>query len=379
MGIIKAFSGALGGTFADQWKDIITAGTFDEHTVVAPGVLRNTNNGRGANTRGSEGVISNGSHIFVPENTIAFIFSQGRIEDMIMEPGGYEYQNGEDSIFNGDGLGSLVGQVKDRFSYGGISSSQKQIAFINLREIRNIKFGTRGPQVYNDMYYGVDLEIFAYGSFSVRVNDPVRFLQNFVPPNVNYYSFDDDRARVQLLSEFIQSFAVALNSLSTTYRISQLPSQANAISAAISNDQQNAGTWPERFGLEIVSVAVENIEFSDESRELVRQYSSKKMDMKAYDDVSQRTSDIAAQQKIAQGIQDNGFGSGPAGMIMGMNIAEKVGMNANLNSTTQMSLDEQIEALKKLKELVDMGILSDEEFDVWMVKINGKYYIAYID
>ena len=371
MGIIKAFSGALGGTFADQWKDIITAGTFDEHTVVAPGVLRNTNNGRGANTRGSEGVISNGSHIFVPENTIAFIFSQGRIEDMIMEPGGYEYQNGEDSIFNGDGLGSLVGQVKDRFSYGGISSSQKQIAFINLREIRNIKFGTRGPQVYNDMYYGVDLEIFAYGSFSVRVNDPVRFLQNFVPPNVNYYSFDDDRARVQLLSEFIQSFAVALNSLSTTYRISQLPSQANAISAAISNDQQNAGTWPERFGLEIVSVAVENIEFSDESRELVRQYSSKKMDMKAYDDVSQRTSDIAAQQKIAQGIQDNGFGSGPAGMIMGMNIAEKVGMNANLNSTTQMSLDEQIEALKKLKELVDMGILSDEEFNAKKKEIMG--------
>ena len=29
------------------------------------------------------------------------------------------------------------------------------------------------------------------------------------------------------------------------------------------------------------------IEFSDDSRELVKQYSSKKMDMKAYDDVSQ--------------------------------------------------------------------------------------------
>lgn len=36
----------IGGTFADQWKDIITAGHFDEHTVASPGVLQ-TNIGLG--------------------------------------------------------------------------------------------------------------------------------------------------------------------------------------------------------------------------------------------------------------------------------------------------------------------------------------------
>lgn len=30
MAIFKAFSGAIGGTFADLWKDVITAGPFDE-------------------------------------------------------------------------------------------------------------------------------------------------------------------------------------------------------------------------------------------------------------------------------------------------------------------------------------------------------------
>ena len=38
MGLVQAFKGALGSTFADQWKDIITAGYFDEHTVVVPGI-----------------------------------------------------------------------------------------------------------------------------------------------------------------------------------------------------------------------------------------------------------------------------------------------------------------------------------------------------
>ena len=60
MGIIQAFTGALGGTFADQWKDIITAGHFTEYTVVAPGVYQQTNNGRGTNFKGSVDIISNG-------------------------------------------------------------------------------------------------------------------------------------------------------------------------------------------------------------------------------------------------------------------------------------------------------------------------------
>lgn len=110
------------------------------------------------------------------------------------------------------------------------------------------------------------------------------------------------------------------------------------------------------------------IEFSDDSRELVKQYFSKKMDMKAYDDVSQRTSNIAAQQKIAEGIRDNGLGNS-GGMVYGMNIAQNLGPTAETKS--KMSLDEQIETLKKLKELVDIGILTQEEFDAKKKEIMG--------
>ena len=110
------------------------------------------------------------------------------------------------------------------------------------------------------------------------------------------------------------------------------------------------------------------IEFSDDSRELVKQYSSKKMDMKAYDDVSQRTSNIAAQQKIAEGIRDNGLGNS-GGMVYGMNIAQNLGPTAETKS--KMSLDEQIETLKKLKELVDIGILTQEEFDAKKKQLLG--------
>jgi membrane protease subunit (stomatin/prohibitin family) len=362
MGIIQAFTGAIEGTFADQWKDIITVGPFDEHTVVSPGILKKTNNGRGSNTNSSVAVISKGSKIFVPENTAAFIFNQSGIEEIITTPGGYIYENGEESIFNGNSFkGAIVNQVKDRIRYGGQTSSQNQIAFVNLREIRNIKFGTKGPLIYNDLFYETDLEILAYGTFSLKVSNPEIFIKNYVPANVTYYSFDNKEARAQILSEFLQSFSVALNSLSTMYRISQLPSQANEIASKISLDPVNAGTWKERFGFEIVKVGIQNIEFSSESRELVKQYSSNRMNIKAYDDISQKASNISAQQKIAQGIQDHGLGDG-AGTIFGMNMAQNLSQQAENKSA--MSLEEQIETVKKLKELLDAGILSQEEFDL---------------
>ncbi|MGI6118712.1 MAG: SPFH domain-containing protein [Bilifractor sp.] len=372
MGIVKALTNSVSGVFADQWKDIITAGAFDEQSAVVPGRLKNVNNGRGANTKGSENIITNGSKIFVPENTAAFIFSASAIENIIVQPGVYEYQAGEASIFNGEpARKAIFGNIKDRVGYGGISPQQKQVAYVNLREIRNIKFGTHGPQVYNDMYYGVDLEIFAYGSFTIRIVNPERFIRNYVPANTSYYSFGDSRVRSQLLSEFLQSFSVALNQLSNTCRISHIPSHSNEIAQKIATDQFNAGTWESRFGFSIQKVAIENIEFSDESRELVRQFSEKKMDMRAYDEVSQKTSNIAAQQKIANGIEKKGIGNA-GGMLMGMNLAQ--GM-ANTSSPEKqrpaMSIDEQIESVKKLKELMDAGILTEAEFNAKKKEIMG--------
>jgi len=368
MGLIQAFTGAISGTFADQWKDIITAGQFDERTVVAPGIFQQQNNGRGSNYKGSAGVISNGSKIFVPENTAAFIFSQAGIEEIVTVSGGYEYQQGQESVFNGDSIAkSLLKQTADRVGFGGQTYDQKIVAFVNLREIRGIKFGTKGPLIYNDLFYGTDLEITAFGSFALKITDSLKFIHNYVPAMTTFYSFDNPQARSQILSEFLQSFIDALNTLSTKYRISQLPSQANELSTNIAENAEGAGTWDERFGFAVVAVGIENIEFTPESRELVREFSSNRMKVRAYEDASQKSSNIAAQQKIAQGIEDNGLGEG-GGLLFGMNLAQ--GMNPQTGQAVgaqsqqaSMSLDEQMEAVTKLKGLLDSGILTQVEFD----------------
>ncbi|PWF24477.1 SPFH domain-containing protein [Ancrocorticia populi] len=380
MGIIQAFTGALSGTFADQWKDIITAGYFTEYSVVAPGIHQQANNHRGVNSKGSADVITNGSKVFVPENTAAFIFSQAGIEDVITQAGGYEYWAGQPSIFSGEGFTApIVKQTTERFRFGGQTSDQKYLAFVNLREIRGLKFGTRGPVVYHDSFYDADLEIMAFGTFSLRIVDPVAFVRNFLPANARYYAFDSPQARQQISSEFIQAFLVAVNSLSATHRISELPAQAGSIAELIADDSSALGSWITRYGLDVVQVGIESIEFSPESRNLVKQYASNKMNLSAFEAISQQASNIAAQQKVSQGVQDHGLGDG-GGMLFGMNLAQAINpltaapvapVAAASAPSPLLSLDEQIETIKKLKELVDVGILSQDEFEAKKKEVFG--------
>ena len=89
---------------------------------------------------------------------------------------------------------------------------QQQIYFVNLREVRNQKFGTPGPLPYKDFSLvppgssqGPVLRLTARGQYSVRVVDPIRFFRNFLPSNVRSYSLADNAATSQLFQEFITS------------------------------------------------------------------------------------------------------------------------------------------------------------------------------
>ena len=361
MGLVKVIKESFSGTLRDQWKEIIVPDTFDEKTLLVPGIVKSTSKEKESNNKHTEAIISNGSIINVPENTAAFIFSNMGVEEIVYDSGDYKYENGQKSVFNNDGIiKSIINQSKERVGFGGISPDHKRISYLNLREIRNIKYGTRGSQMYNDLYYGVDLEVQAYGMFSLIVTNPEKVIRSFIPANVSYYSFADKETKEQICAEFIQSFLVSLNSLSKEYRISDLPSQANKIKDIVENDKKNVGSWEERFGFKMVSIAIENIEYSDKSKQLVDKYASIKMNMKAYNDNPEKASNLIAQQKIAEGVKEHGFGDA-AGMAFGINYVSNLGNNVQQNGIH--SIDEQINSVKKLKDLLDAGILTQEEFE----------------
>ena len=164
MGIIRAIGQAIGGTLADQWLEVIEADDMSDKTVFTSGVLIR----KGQNTKGTDNTVSNGSIIHVYDNQFMMLVDGGKVVDYTAEPGYYKVDNSSlPSLFNGQ-FGDSLKDSFNRIKYGGQTPTVQKVFFINLQEIKGIKFGTRNPINYFDNFYNAELFLRAHGTYSVR-------------------------------------------------------------------------------------------------------------------------------------------------------------------------------------------------------------------
>lgn len=386
MGFIKAFSGALSGTFADQWKDFYgpksgvpaTAAVF----IAEP---RGTNNARGENYKGSDNIITNGSKIIVPEGTALITMQDGQITGMIAEPGGFEFKSDDSnskSIFSGDGiLSSTITESWERFKFGGQPGSEQLAFYVNLKEIPNNKFGTQSEIYFDDAYLNTQVGAITRGTYTLKIVDPLLFVKNFVPQsylaaNAPVFDFSDmdNAASEQLFNEVVSTLGAAFsnytNDPSKGNRISKIQSDQIGFASAMSAAVEEAYNWKSSRGLEIVKTAILAIEYDDDTKALLS-------DVKKADALSGNRGNSFMQQSVARGMEasgENGGGSAMAFMGMGMQAASGMMQNTNQNanasanpfintSNNQTNTVDPYEELTKLKGLLDNGIISQEEFD----------------
>lgn len=362
---------AASGTLADQWVEFVTAPTFDEQTLVAPGVFESSN--RGSSTRRSANIVSDGSRVAVPENTAAIITDGGRVMSVAAEPGHFVYRNdGQPSIFTGGGLRrSLVEQSWERFKFGGQPGQQQLVYYVNLREIRNLRFGTPGVLPYRDSSLlppgssqAPVLRLRARGQYSVRVADPIRFFRHFLPANVQSYTLADDASRSQLLQEFITAFQAALQSLSRTLDIASIAMHGPELAAELTKAAGPSGSWLERFGLEVVSVAVSAVEYDAASRELMDKYNKGVLLGGAVGNAYTQTT--VADSALAAAAS----GDGSAAMLgVAMGIGAMSGTLAGLSQPgdgsagVAPSSTDPVAVLGQLKAMLDQGLITSEQYE----------------
>ena len=176
MGLIKAGMGALGGTFADQWREFFYCESMPKEVLVTKGQKRVT--GRSANTKGNDNIISNGSGIAVADGQCMIIVEQGKIVEVCAEPGEFTYDtSSEPSIFAGS-LGESIKEtfkiVGKRFTYGGDTGKDQRIYYFNTKEILENRFGTPNPVPFRvvDSKIGLDIDVV---QVSILTRLPIRF------------------------------------------------------------------------------------------------------------------------------------------------------------------------------------------------------------
>ena len=316
MGIIRAVTSAIGGALADSWQEVIEPAPMGENTCIVPGQLI-TQGGKSQNRKGSDNIVSNGSIIHVYDNQMMILVDGGKIVDFTAEPGYFKVDNSSmPSLFAGQFMDSIK-ESFNRVKYGGVPSQAQRVFFINLQEMKNIKFGTPNAVNYFDNFYNAELFIRAHGTYSIKVTDPFKFYQEVIPRSAitQNESVDFQSLNQQYCDEFIEALASAINQYSADgNRVSFITSKSRELGKYMSQTLDEE--WNQGRGMEVVSVGIK-VSYDEESQALINMRNKGAM-----------LSDAAIQQgyvagNISEGLKDagsnaNGAMAGFMGMGMGM-------------------------------------------------------------
>lgn len=312
MGIIKAAAEAVGKGLADQWLEVIEAEDMSSQTVFCKGVKIRT----GQNKKGLSDVVSNGSVIHVYPNQFMMLLDGGRVVDYTAEEGYYKVDDSSmPSLFNGQ-FGAALKETFDRIRYGGETAKKQVVYFINLQEIKGIKFGTKSPINYFDNFYNAELFLRAHGMYSIKVTEPLKFYSEVIPKNEDRVEMDS--INEQYLSEFLSALQSSINQMSMEgTRISYVSSKSRELGAYMANTLDS--DWNQMRGMEIQSVGIASISYDDESQKLINMRNQGSM-----------LGDPSVREGYVQGAMARGLeaaGSNAQGAMNGF-LGMGIGMNA---------------------------------------------------
>lgn len=323
MGLIKAVKGALGGMLADSWKEAIHVERMDNTVILRSGTK--INDKRSGNKKGSDNIISNGSVILVEENTCMLTIDNGKITNVVTEPGEYIFDSSTSpSIFAGQ-INESVMDAIERFTFGGSVSREQRAVYINMQPLPGIPFGTGTPMPYPDPRYNTTIDLRFYGTFEIKIEDAemaVRFYKEVAGKGTGSGDLivGDIFKTQQYKNEFMQAMMQALNMLSAQgISYNQISTHLFDLTENVRKATEN--NWKQR-GFTVQNVGMGPVTISDESKELLKD--RLKADTMLGGDVQK----AMMTGSLARGIENAGSNKGGAMTgFMGVNMAANTGAN----------------------------------------------------
>ncbi len=287
-----------------------------------------------------------GSQLIVRESQTAVFFRDGRSLD-IFNPGRYVLQT--------QNLPVLTKFVTS-LGYGPKSPFRSEVYFMNMKLFPNLKWGTKEPILFRDSELQM-IRLRSHGIFSIQIVDPSLFLNKVVGTQGLYFDTDiEDYLRNIIATRMTD---VLGNRLKTIF---DMPKELNRLSLII---KSSLDLDFEGLGLALHDFYVNSISLPPAVQEMVDARSS----MAAVGNMDKFMKFKAAMslEKAAEnpsGSAAAGVGVG-AGMGMGFMLPQML-QNSIRSDQVQpgTSSDSPFDRIKKLKELLDIGAISKDEFEL---------------
>ena len=321
MGLIKAFTSSVSSSLGDQFKEYVSCPEMDSDVLVQRGIV---NHGDG-NKNPSEGVITNGSAIMVPESTAMMVIENGKILDFCAEAGTYTFNSeSEPSIFTG-GLGKgiidTIKKIGSRTTFGGQTAQDQRVYYVNLLAIVGNKFGSPQPKKITDDKYGM-LEVTFFGEYAIKVEDPAILVSNVIGSNAKDTVLFSDVLGDQFKSKFVEKVTQAITVVMRKHKIPF--GDIGMYGTDISNEMNNLldADLYGKYGIKVSDVAIADINLTEESMKRV----SKIDDATIFSNPNMQSGLMA--NATAEAMQNAASNENGAMMgFWGMNMAGQTGAN----------------------------------------------------
>ncbi len=340
MGIIRVLTDAVGAVFgtveggiADQFLEVIEPNDMGPSTVFTSGVAVRKNERRGGNREGTPDLITDGSIVHVYDNQFMMLVDGGKVVDYTAEPGYFKVSNAAaPSLFHGD-LETAAREAFSRIQFGGVPSGRQRVFYLNLQEIKGLRFGTRNAVNYFDTFYNAELFLRVHGTYSIKITDPFTFYREVIPRNADRVAMED--IDEQFRNEFVEALQSAVNRMSADgVRISHVASQARELGRYMSETLDES--WKKLRGMEVLSVGIAGLSYDEESQKLINMRNQGAM----LSDPSVREGYV--QGAMARGVEaagSNSSGAATGFMGVGMGLQSGGGLGAAFSQSNQAQMN----------------------------------------
>jgi len=295
-----------------------------------------------------------GAQLTVRESQEAVFFRDGKALD-VFKPGRHvlETQNIP-----------LIGKWVTSFGYGPDSPFRAEVYFVGKQLFPNLKWGTKEPILFKDTELKM-IRIRSFGSFSIQISDSLLFINKIVGTRGTYKNDD--------IEEYLRNIVISrlTNILGDELRtVFDMPSSFDDLSLAARVKLQ---TEFDGLGLYLHDFYINSISVPEDVQQVIDQRSG----MSAIGNM-----DEFMKYKIALSLENASQNEGAAGSAVGTGVGAGMGLGMgfmmpqmiqqSMMSSMQGNSGEKetpMDKLKKLKELFDMGVITEAEFNEKKAKL----------
>ena len=304
----------------------------------------------------------------------------------------------------------FISRLRNAFT-GGVSTFNCVVYFVRKAVSLQVNWGTKAPMTVWDDMIAQSVKITGFGSYNVKIANPEKFLTKLIGNNISlsadeFENFFDGRFQEHIVSCIVDTLEEKEKMIFQV--ISKLKDFSQVIMPQIES-------YFDEYGIELENFSIMNLNPEEEVRvaynELMRQGAwerqrrlqsetmVEKDKLDAFGDDWGRVQAANILGKTAENPGSGGIAAAGAGLGMGMaaggifgNMANQIfspmqpqnqqpaasqpsGRFTQKSATPEVAnngADDPVSALKKLKEMLDLGLIEQAEFDAKKSEIMSR-------